>query len=184
MQQLNCLLLSGVLLEGSRRWMCVRSRADHAPPEVEPDAEGCATGRGRRRRQKVAVVARRHGISESVLYNWRSAWKAAASAGERSGAGGICASRRRGRSRRGATAIAGATGSGPIANISGLRRWRWNDRNCVAERCPHLCCWLVSVRLAPRLMRRCAESSRARAARQFGWPVRFHGSSSCTCLTG
>ena len=29
---------------------------------------------------KVAVVARRHGISESLLYNWRSAWKAAASA--------------------------------------------------------------------------------------------------------
>ena len=29
---------------------------------------------------KVAVVAQRHGISESLLYNWRSAWKAAASA--------------------------------------------------------------------------------------------------------
>lgn len=29
---------------------------------------------------KVAVVARRHGISESLLYNWRSAWKAAACA--------------------------------------------------------------------------------------------------------
>ena len=28
---------------------------------------------------KVAVVARRHGISESLLYNWRSAWTAAAS---------------------------------------------------------------------------------------------------------
>ena len=27
---------------------------------------------------KVAVVARRHGISESLLYNWRSAWKATA----------------------------------------------------------------------------------------------------------
>ena len=27
---------------------------------------------------KVAVVARRHGISESLLYNWRSAWKGAA----------------------------------------------------------------------------------------------------------
>jgi class 3 adenylate cyclase len=25
------------------------ARADHAPPEVEPDAEGCAAGRGRRR---------------------------------------------------------------------------------------------------------------------------------------
>ena len=29
---------------------------------------------------KVAVVARRHGVSESLLYNWRSAWKAAACA--------------------------------------------------------------------------------------------------------
>jgi transposase len=26
---------------------------------------------------RVAFVARRHGISESLLYNWRSAWKAA-----------------------------------------------------------------------------------------------------------
>ena len=29
---------------------------------------------------KVKVVARRHRISESLLYNWRSAWKAAAAA--------------------------------------------------------------------------------------------------------
>ena len=29
---------------------------------------------------KVAVVTRWHDISESLLYNWRSAWKAAASA--------------------------------------------------------------------------------------------------------
>src|SRR5271163_4569293 len=29
---------------------------------------------------KVAVVARRHRVSESLLYNWRSAWKAAAAA--------------------------------------------------------------------------------------------------------
>ena len=29
---------------------------------------------------KVAVVARRRGVSESLLYNWRSAWKAAACA--------------------------------------------------------------------------------------------------------
>jgi transposase len=27
---------------------------------------------------KVAMVARRHQVSESLLYNWRSAWKAAA----------------------------------------------------------------------------------------------------------
>ena len=29
---------------------------------------------------RVSVVARRHGISTSLLYNWRSAWKAAAAA--------------------------------------------------------------------------------------------------------
>ena len=29
---------------------------------------------------KVTVVARRHRIAESVLYNWRAAWKAAATA--------------------------------------------------------------------------------------------------------
>jgi transposase len=28
---------------------------------------------------RVSVVARRHGLSESLLYNWRSAWKAASS---------------------------------------------------------------------------------------------------------
>jgi transposase len=29
---------------------------------------------------RVSLIARRHGLSESLLYNWRSAWKAAASA--------------------------------------------------------------------------------------------------------
>lgn len=29
---------------------------------------------------RVAIVAQRHGLSESLLYNWRSAWKAASSA--------------------------------------------------------------------------------------------------------
>ena len=29
---------------------------------------------------QVSVVARRHGISKSLLYNWRSAWRAAAGA--------------------------------------------------------------------------------------------------------
>jgi transposase len=28
---------------------------------------------------RVSVVARRHGVSDSLLYNWRSAWKAVAS---------------------------------------------------------------------------------------------------------
>ena len=35
---------------------------------AEVDAEG----------GRVSVVARRHGLSDSLLYNWRSAWKAAA----------------------------------------------------------------------------------------------------------
>ena len=34
----------------------------------------------------VAAVARRHGISRSLLYNWRSAWKAAALAARSSAA--------------------------------------------------------------------------------------------------
>ena len=36
---------------------------------AEVDAEG----------GRVSVVARRHGISNSLIYNWRSAWTAAAS---------------------------------------------------------------------------------------------------------
>jgi transposase len=32
---------------------------------------------------QVSLVARRHGVSKSLLYNWRSAWKAAALAGQR-----------------------------------------------------------------------------------------------------
>jgi transposase len=35
---------------------------------------------------KVKLVAQRHRISESLLYNWRSAWKAAAAAGSSAGA--------------------------------------------------------------------------------------------------
>ena len=46
-----------------RKW----SPAQKAALLEEVEAEG----------GKVAVVARRHGISESLLYNWRSAWKAA-----------------------------------------------------------------------------------------------------------
>ena len=49
-----------------RKWTPVQKAALLA----EVEAEG----------GKVVVVARRHGISESLLYNWRSAWKAAGSA--------------------------------------------------------------------------------------------------------
>ena len=47
---------------------------------MDPCAKGGATGEVEAEGGKVAVVARRHGISESLLYNWRSAWKAAGSA--------------------------------------------------------------------------------------------------------
>jgi transposase len=49
-----------------RKW----KPAEKAALLAEVEAEG----------GKVVVVARRHGISESLLYNWRSAWKATASA--------------------------------------------------------------------------------------------------------
>jgi transposase len=54
-----------------RKW----SSAEKAALLAEVEAEG----------GKVAIVARRHGISESVLYNWRSA-KAAGAAACRSAA--------------------------------------------------------------------------------------------------
>jgi transposase-like protein len=49
---------------------------------------------------QVSVVARRHGISKSLLYNWRSTWKAAARGGpgldrDAANTGGIYPARRR-----------------------------------------------------------------------------------------
>jgi transposase-like protein len=58
--------VSGVeLITRRRKW----SPTQEAALLEEIEAEG----------GKVAAVARRHGISDSLLYNWRSAWKAAAS---------------------------------------------------------------------------------------------------------
>jgi transposase len=48
-----------------RKW----TPAEKAELLAEVEAEG----------GRVSVVARRHGVSDSLLYNWRSAWKAAAS---------------------------------------------------------------------------------------------------------
>ncbi len=48
-----------------RRW----TAEEKAALLAEVEAEG----------GRVSVVARRHGLSDSLLYNWRSAWKAAAS---------------------------------------------------------------------------------------------------------
>ena len=64
---------------------------------------------------KVAVVARRHGISESLLYNWRSAWKAAACVVSAPETGGLRSARYIGRSKRGETAIVGAAETGATA---------------------------------------------------------------------
>jgi transposase len=52
-------------IERRRKW----TAPEKAALLAEVEAEG----------GKVRVVARRHRISESVLYNWRAAWKAAAS---------------------------------------------------------------------------------------------------------
>jgi transposase len=52
-------------IERRRKW----TAQEKAALLAEVEAEG----------GKVTVVARRHRISESVLYNWRAAWKAAAS---------------------------------------------------------------------------------------------------------
>ena len=57
-------------VERRRKWTAQEKAALLAEVEVEVEAEG----------GKVRVVARRHRISESVLYNWRAAWKAAAAA--------------------------------------------------------------------------------------------------------
>src|SRR5258708_32497735 len=51
-------------VERRRKW----TAQEKAALLAEVEAEG----------GKVTIVARRHGISESVLYNWRAAWKAAA----------------------------------------------------------------------------------------------------------
>ena len=60
--------------------LCVERRRQWTPEEkaalmAEVEAEG----------GQVSVVARRHGISKSLLYNWRSAWKAAALAAQSHG---------------------------------------------------------------------------------------------------
>lgn len=52
------------IISRRRKW----TPAEKAALLAEIEAEGGC----------VSVVARRHGISDSLLYNWRSAWKAAA----------------------------------------------------------------------------------------------------------
>ena len=52
-----------IVVERRRRW----TPEEKAALMAEVEAEG----------GQVSVVAERHGISKSLLYNWRSAWKAA-----------------------------------------------------------------------------------------------------------
>ena len=53
-----------IVVERRRQWTPEEKAALMAEVEVEGG--------------QVSVVAQRHGISKSLLYNWRSAWKAAA----------------------------------------------------------------------------------------------------------
>jgi transposase len=55
-----------IVVERRRQW----TPEEKAALVAEVEAEG----------GRVSVVARRHGISTSLLYNWRSAWKAATAA--------------------------------------------------------------------------------------------------------
>lgn len=55
-----------IVVERRRQW----TPEQKAALVAEVEAEG----------GRVSVVARRHGISTSLLYNWRSAWRAAARA--------------------------------------------------------------------------------------------------------
>ena len=62
-------------VERRRKW----TAEEKAALLAEVEAEG----------GKVSMVARRHRISESVLYNWRAAWKAAAAARQVTGSGAV-----------------------------------------------------------------------------------------------
>jgi len=68
-------------IEARRKW----SAAEKAALLAEVDAEG----------GRVTLVARRHRISESLLYNWRAARKAAVAAALRDRTSGVSATRRR-----------------------------------------------------------------------------------------
>ena len=114
-------------VERRRKW----TAQEKAALLAEVEAEG----------GKVTVVARRHRISESVLYNWRAAWKAAASGDARPRATafmplGVLAKRAsRHSSRRCGTAAVAARGEGKAGAIeivlpNGARR----QRRCLRER--------------------------------------------------
>jgi transposase len=108
-------------VERRRKW----TAEEKAALLAEIDAEG----------GKVTVVARRYRIPESVLYNWRSARKAAMDA-EQCGlraAGRVCRRVVRG------TRTIGAAGGGPARAISRQPRRSRGDRDHAAERRAGLC---------------------------------------------
>ena len=88
---------------------------------------------------KVTVVARRHRISESLLYNWRSAWKAAAAAMRAAAAPvefmplGVFG---RMRATRQPAMLAPPEQPSDRRSLAGRRRRSRGDRDCAAERCP------------------------------------------------
>jgi transposase len=98
-------------IERRRRW----TAGEKAALLAEIEAEG----------GQVSLVAQRHGISKSLLYNWRSAWKAAALARCSSvpGSGGfiqlgvIADPSYEGRAMRAAAGASGAGGA--IAALAG-----------------------------------------------------------------
>jgi transposase len=65
-----------VRVERRRQW----SPEEKAALMAEVEAEG----------GRVSVVARRRGISKSLLYNWRSVWKGGCTGGADGTSGGIC----------------------------------------------------------------------------------------------
>lgn len=64
--------------EGGWLGGCGDHGAGRTAPEVDGRGEDRVTRRSRGPGGKAAVVARRHQVSERLLYNGRSAWKAAA----------------------------------------------------------------------------------------------------------
>jgi hypothetical protein len=114
-------------------------------------------------------VARRHGISESLLYSWRWAWKAAASAASAPQPVDLVPLGIVGEASRGEAAATGAVGGGAFTTASNQRRRIWHDRGCGAERRAHLRSGLVSEKVSSRAMRRCGYAVISLAAGTKNW---------------
>ncbi len=102
---------------------------------------------------RVSVVARRHGISESLLYNWRSAWKAAARRARRSRCEFIPLGVVDRTSDARADAVA-CTGASPSRRERLGNERVWHDRDRAAERRSRSRRWLVNEKALSRVLRR------------------------------